>query len=355
MRVLQLIDSLQPGGAERMAISYAELLHKNGYASYLCCTRFEGILNENLNSEIGYLFLNKKSALDISAFSKLRRFVKENKIEIIHAHSSSFFFASLLKLSGLSIKLVWHDHYGDSDLLQYRKFKILKLFSKSFNGIISVNQKLKDWATANLKTERVVMINNFVPNTQNKNELFNLKGTQNAFKIICVANLRPQKDHANILRSFELLSTKINVTLHLVGNDPNTSHSRLILDQISASKNRDYIFYYGPQRNVMGFLKQADLGVLASRSEGLPLALLEYGKAGIPVVVTDVGKCSEVVNGYGEIVVPNNSTAFFDAMWKYYEDDKKRHLDAEKFQHHVLLEYSEDVIFKKIIEFYVSL
>ncbi len=72
MRVLQLIDSLRPGGAERMAVSYANLLHKKEQGSYICCTRGEGELKDQLSPEIGYLFLNKRSTLDIKAVTKLR-------------------------------------------------------------------------------------------------------------------------------------------------------------------------------------------------------------------------------------------------------------------------------------------
>ena len=54
------------------------------------------------------------------------------------------------------------------------------------------------------------------------------------------------------------------------------------------------------------FLHGADCGVLSSVSEGLPVSLLEYGMAGLPVIVTDVGQCAEVVgNGrFGRVVPP---------------------------------------------------
>ncbi|WP_034922800.1 glycosyltransferase [Gillisia sp. CAL575] len=355
MRVLQVIDSLRPGGAERMAVSYAKLLHKNGHASYLCSTRFEGILKENLNPDIGYLFLNKKYALDFTALNKLRKYIKNNKIEIVHAHSSSYLFAALLKLTGLSFKLVWHDHYGESELLHQRKFRILKIFSKYFDGIISVNHKLKNWAVEKLKTEDVTMINNFIHNKENRTIVNTLEGPADAFKIICLANLRPQKDHQNLLRSFELLPDEINATLHLIGNDPKTSYSKEVLKLIEQSKSRNRIFYYGIQTEIIEYLGQADLGVLSSRSEGLPVALLEYGVAGLPVIVTNVGQCKEVLNGYGLVVIPNNSEIMSEAILEYYEQKKARLEDALNFQRHVLLEYGEDVIYKNIIEFYSTI
>ena len=355
MRVLQVIDSLQPGGAERMALSYAELLHKNGHASYLCSTRFEGILKENLSSDIGYLFLNKKSSLDIIAFLKLRNFIKKNEIEIVHAHSTSYFFASLLKLSGLPIKVVWHDHYGESEVLKIIKSRILKLLSTSFDGIISVNKKLKDWAIENLMTKNVVMINNFVPDSQLSNFKQKLKGPEESFKIICLANLRPQKDHLNLIRAFEKLSEKISTTLHLIGNDPNTSYSTKIFQYISNSEFRNQIFYYGIQKDVIQFLRLADLGVLASRSEGLPVALLEYGLAGIPVVVTDVGECKEVLNNFGICITANDSELLSESIFHYSTDKFKREKDAVNFQNHIYSKFGEDVIYEEVISFYKNL
>ena len=48
MRVLQLIDCLRSGGAERMSVTYANALAKRIEGSFLCCTRKEGLLKKQL-------------------------------------------------------------------------------------------------------------------------------------------------------------------------------------------------------------------------------------------------------------------------------------------------------------------
>ena len=75
MKVLQLIDSLEAGGAERVAVNYANGLLDHLDGSYLCTTRAEGLLKSSLNKAVGYLFLNKKSTLDFKAILRLYRFV----------------------------------------------------------------------------------------------------------------------------------------------------------------------------------------------------------------------------------------------------------------------------------------
>ena len=130
-----------------MSVTYANALTKRIDASFLCCTRMEGLLENKYHPEVGYLFLNKKRTLDLQAFLKLRKFVKENKIDFIQAHSSSWFLALMVKLSLPKIKLVWHDHYGRD--LSRRKPGLLKYASKYFDGIITVNKDLEAWSKNN--------------------------------------------------------------------------------------------------------------------------------------------------------------------------------------------------------------
>ena len=59
MRVLQLIDSLDAGGAERMSVTIANALSTRIDRSYLCTSRKEGVLKSDLKKDVGYLFLRK--------------------------------------------------------------------------------------------------------------------------------------------------------------------------------------------------------------------------------------------------------------------------------------------------------
>ena len=71
MKILQLIDSLHPGGAERMAVNYANALNDRNHNSHLICTRSEGKFKMLLGNKVGYCFIKKKHALDIFALRRL--------------------------------------------------------------------------------------------------------------------------------------------------------------------------------------------------------------------------------------------------------------------------------------------
>ncbi len=353
MRVLQLIDSLRPGGAEKMAVNIANALVPQVDESFLCCTRQEGLLKNELKTEVGYLFLNKKSSLDLKAILKLKKYIKENNIGIVHAHSTSFFLAGLLKLSGKKFKLIWHDHYGESELLEQREFKILKVLSRFFDGIISVNTVLKEWAVKNLNCKKVIEIKNFIPEPDEAAEAkIKLKGVENDFKIICVANLRPQKDHLNLLKAFEMLEQGLHVSLHLVGEDPGTEYSASVLEAIKNSSFKEKIFYYGTQPEIISLLKQAELGVLSSRSEGLPLALLEYGMAGLPVLCTEVGQCREVVGKEIMLVRKEHPLELAAGINNYLKNPSLLKKNSTILSKRVEENYSQQKIIGDILMFY---
>ena len=353
MRVLQLIDSLRSGGAERMSVNYANALAKHIDASYLCCSRMEGLLKPELSPEVGYLFLEKKSTLDLKAYIKLRKFVKDNKIDLIQAHSSSWFLALIVKLGLPGLKLVWHDHYGRN--LNDRSIGVLKPASRFFDGIISVNAALKEWAEKNLNAKELRFFRNFLPDAPGRvsGEFSSLKGQQDSFKILCLANLRPQKDHLNLLKAFEMVEkTNPQISLHLLGKDEEGKYSKELKTFVRRNHLEGKVFFYGETKNVPELLLQADLGVLSSVSEGLPLALLEFGRAGLPVICTAVGECPVVVGKEGLLVPPADPFALSDAILIYLKDKKKRKAATENYQKKILEEYSEKNILPEVENFY---
>lgn len=346
MRIMQLIDTLRPGGAERMALNYFLALKKWGYDSYLVVTREEGLLADQIKYESGYNFLNKSSALDISALFKLKNIIAENKIDVIQAHGSSWFWAVLCKFSGSKIKVVWHDHYGGSENLAKRNSTLLIRLSKHFDGIISVSINLKNWAKHILKFKKpMIYLPNFVQ--QKSGPLKELLGNHE-LKLVCVANLRPQKDHFTLIKAFQNIQNKYDVSLHLIGrNFEDDYYYRL---KTLFLKN-PAVYYYGEVNSVGELLSDADFGVLSSSSEGMPLALLEYGLSGLPVICTKVGECGSIIGTDGLLIEANNIDALTNAMEFYIENTSIAKRDSINFQRRIQKDYSEGVVLSKFQKF----
>lgn len=311
--VIQIIDSLNLGGAEVLAVNIANGLQKTNINSFICCTRKEGILKDNICNGVGYLYLKRKSTFDISAIIKLKKYIKTNNITIIHAHSSSYFISICVKLILPRIKIVWHDHFGNSDFLNMRKKIPLNIFSVLFSTIIVVNNKLYHWSKNNLKSKNVVFLRNF-PFFNNLESKTLLKGSDNK-RIVHVAGYREQKDHLNLLNAFKLCNDLHSEwTLHLIGKDYNDSYSNQIKSFIRDNNLEDKVFEYGVCTDIKNILNQSTIGVLSSKSEGLPISLLEYGLSNLPIVTTNVGECKLFINDNRFIVPASNYKLLSDAL-----------------------------------------
>ena len=352
MRILQIIDSLEAGGAERMSVNYANALASTIEFSGLIVTRKEGPLLNQVDKEVVYLFLNKKSSIDIKALFQLRQFVRKNKIEVVHAHSTSVFFSFLLKLSLPNLKLVWHDHYGDSEFLIKRPSLGLKIIVPFFSGIVAVNQKLKLWAEQHLHFENVIYLPNFPSNEKEILRQTVLKGTQGK-RILCLANLRVQKNHFLLLD----VAKRVNIsypdwTFHLVGKDFEDDYSKQIKDSILEFKLENTVFLYGSKMDIQNILEQATIGILTSQSEGLPVALLEYGRQKKAVVVTNVGEIPLLIQHElnGLLVTSSDVDSFCDSLVELMENDALQTDFGNALHQTIMGQYSEEVVIKKYLD-----
>ncbi|SFC74536.1 Glycosyltransferase involved in cell wall bisynthesis [Zunongwangia mangrovi] len=349
MKVLQIIDSLHPGGAEKMAVNLFNELNKNDVESYLCVTREESLLKDEIVDFSKYFFLKRKRILDLRALRSLHKFVRANKIDVIHAHGTSYFIGFLLKFFiNTKIVFIWHDHYGDSEYLKDRNYKVLKQCSKYFDGVVCVNRQLLRWNKKMLLAHNYKMINNFVNLVESSEHKLTLKGKQ-CFKIICVANLRPQKDHHLLIDVFNEFFDNKEISLHLFGKDFKDSYSEDLKTKIEKTRN---IFYYGSHKITKDILSQADIGILVSKSEGLPLAILEYAMAGLPVICTKVGECPEVIGEYGIMVEPGAKKDIANAIEIYSRSEELRLQHGAGISIHVKQKFSAEVNISKFIDFY---
>jgi glycosyltransferase involved in cell wall biosynthesis len=137
--------------------------------------------------------------------------------------------------------------------------------------------------------------------------------------ILCLANLRPEKNHLMLIRAFNKVAKELpgfKMHLWLAGNVTDTVHVKAVTTLISELQLKEDVTLLGPIQNTSELLGQADIGVLSSTREGLPVSLLEYGMAELPVIVTNVGQCKEVVQDgkCGWVVESRDEKGFTDAL-----------------------------------------
>ncbi|MCR9183733.1 MAG: glycosyltransferase [Flavobacteriaceae bacterium] len=351
MKILHLIDSLNPGGAERMAVGYVNALADREFEVYLWSSREEGLLKNSIQPRVHYHFLNRKGPVGIKALQEAIHLIKKEKIQLIHAHTTSYVFGTLLKLFCPNIKLIWHDHHGNRSQSKANRKKSLVLCSRYFDAVFTVNQTLKDWHQKHLKTQNIFYIPNFV--SQPSIGIARTETNSRAHTIVCVANLRMPKNHINLINAFaEVYKSHPEWKLQLIGKVKDDDYSQILRSLIAQFNMEDAVSIMGEQVDVYSFLNKAGIGVLSSDIEGMPMSLLEYALARLPVVCTDVGYCSEVVQGYGKVVPPGDSNALAEALLFYIQNPDMAAADAAGLQKHVEGTYTAQAVLPDVIEIY---
>lgn len=323
-----------------MCVNISNLLYENGHDVTLCATRAGGPLEKSVTSGIKLHILGKKSSADFVTFRRFISIIKDNGIEIIHAHSSSLFWAIAAKFFIRKVKVIWHDHLG-LRVKDRKNSPIYRLLSGKIDGIIAVNEQLVDWSRKNMKVpaERILMINNF-PLLKDVDR----HPDPEFFTIVCLANLRPQKDHETLVRAVALLKEQDlpkKLKVILAGSHDDVDYFRKIKDLIQELGYEKTIEMPGSVEDTSSLLASVDCGVLSSVSEGLPVSLLEYGMAGLPVVVTDVGHCTDVVgNGlYGKVVGSGDAIRLSEELLWIFTNPAEAHVMGEKLKEHIENKY----------------
>jgi glycosyltransferase involved in cell wall biosynthesis len=349
LRIVQFIDSLHAGGAERMAVNISNILVENGHDVMLLVSRNAGPLLKKVSPCVKVNILEKKSFWDFSAFISFVKILKEFKPDVVHAHSTSVYWAVVSK-SVIKSKwqTIFHDHNGmRAKFSKYRNMPLI-LISPYIDKVIVVNATLKSWADKQLSVNQknILFLNNFPYLNPLQKHINN-----QSIKIVSLANLRPVKDHVTLLKSFSILVNEYkpqHIKLVLAGNTYNDAYQHEIETLIASSGLHERVEIRGEVDDVETLLADADIGVLSSYSEGLPVSLLEYGLAGLPVVVTNVGQCAEVVgNGTcGKIVEPHDARALASALKEYMEAPEKAQKMGMLFKKHVQENYGSAMFLK---------
>ncbi len=127
--------------------------------------------------------------------------------------------------------------------------------------------------------------------------------------VVQVARFRPGKGQELTYATMRALQKRLgDVRLLFVGDGP----QRALLERRVRDDGADWVSFLGIRHDVPALLRLADLAVLPSSAEALPMVVLEALGAGVPQVATDVGDIAAVLGTGGGLVVPTDDPAAFE-------------------------------------------
>ncbi|MEN2281251.1 glycosyltransferase [Algoriphagus sp. SE2] len=349
-KIFQLVDSLSMGGTERMSVNIANGLTEIGVESGLIVTRESGGLEEYLFPSVKKFIFNKKGKLDVFTFFRILSLLKKEAPDVLHVHQTSIFWGALLKKFLPKTKLIWHDHFGMSEQLDQHPRKEMDYLISSVDLIISVNEKIESYWK--LRFPRMSGSTYFIENFSGKLKAVPKRKLDGRFKIINIANFRRQKDQITLIRSLTGLKEKIgDFKVYLLGEFVEKDWLTQVKEEIEALGLQEQIEIVGPVVNVTPYIEMAHLGILSSESEGLPVALLEYGMGALPTIATNVGQCADVLeNGlYGELIPSKSPEKLHESILTIFNNYPKALQRGYQFQKQTEANFGPLNFFKKYL------
>ena len=322
-KVLHIITKLELGGAQKSTLDILRNLDRAKYRIFLVSS--DGLLADDAG-KINGLEVRLLSSLirqinpifDLKALIDLYRFIKENEIDIVHTHGSKAGIIGRWAAYFAGVPIIlhtihgWEFHERQNRLIKWLFIGLERLTAKITTKLIAVcHADIEKGLNYNIGARdkyRLVYygidyeaFKDVSLNSMIKRNSLGLK--EDALIIGMIACFKPQKAHADFIKAASLIIKEIpNVKFLLVGDGVLRPK---IVRQIRSLGLRDRFVLTGWRRDIPQILPVLDMIVLSSHWEGLPIVLLESMAAGLPVVATNVGGVSEIIqDGNTGFLVP---------------------------------------------------
>ena len=233
-------------------------------------------------------------------------------------------------------------------------------WAKKFDAILCASNPLAALSrqmTGN-KQKHVSCFPNFVVNCHGNRQFTNSTMQEGrTVSILCVANFRPQKDHFNLLNALSILKgQQVPFKAVLSGFVYDEGYYQQVISQLNRLRLNDDVTIVKNSGEVRALMAKADIGVISSSSEGMPLVLLEYACVPLPVVTTMVG---EIAKSFDEnmvwMVQPENAQMLAEALQAAIKDKQASNQKAIALHNKVQKDFGADEATARLHEIYLSI
>jgi glycosyltransferase involved in cell wall biosynthesis len=292
------------GGAEVLAARLARRLRDAFRFSFVCLDEL-GTLGQQLRDE-GFRVevLGRRPGVDWRLAFRLGRLLRRERIDLVHAHQyTPFFYAVTSRLLGGRQPVLFTEHGRHfPDYPRRKRLLANRLLLGRRDRVVGVGEAVARALVRNegFSPRRVAVLYNgidlgrFDDAAHDGERVRRDMGVGAAdLVIIQVARLDHLKDHATAIRTFERVVRECpHARLVLVGEGPEREKIQHLAVQRGV---KDQVLLLGLRTDIPRLLHAADVFLLTSVTEGIPLTLIEAMAAGLPVVSTGVGGVGEVI------------------------------------------------------------
>jgi glycosyltransferase involved in cell wall biosynthesis len=373
INLLYIITKLELGGAQKQLLNLIRRLDKERF-NILLFTAQDGLLVGDASSISG-LILNRSKYLecpinpfkDSLALIEIFLFIKKNKIDIVHTHSSKAGILGRFAAKLARAKVIVHTVHGwsfnncQSNLKRIFFIWLERLAAEFTDKLIVVSGHDMDIGLENRigTTTKYTIIRygidygEFAVKEKNIKEELGIPSDNSI--VTMVSCLKPQKRPQDFIRIASLVAKELSkVKFLLVGDGILRS---TVEDLIDKFKLQQKVILLGWRKDIPRILSVTDVLVLTSLWEGLPIAVLEAMVSSKPVIATDTGGVSEVIRDAdtGFLAKPGDVNAMSEKLIILLRDGRLRQIIGQRAKDSLGLDFSVDNMLNNTQRIYVSL
>lgn len=308
MRILQVINSMETAGAEKIVSELIPLINTNIDAKcdlLVLKSNNEFLLNELKNMENLVVHeLNCGSVYNPLITFKIARIIGAYDIVHVHLFPAQYFVALAKCISFSSTRLVFTEHCVTNSRIESYFFSYInRLVYRVYNKTVCISEEIQQFYIkyTGLKQASLPLIRNgidlkriYSAEKVNLNDFFVTSPGVNIKFIVQVSAFRKQKDQITLIRALQYLP--LNFKLILIGVGPEMNRARKVVDELSLTSR---VVFLGLRNDVPSILVSSDYNVLSTKYEGMSLSCIEGMASGKPFLASDVPGVNELVNHFG--------------------------------------------------------
>lgn len=296
MKILHVIDTTGPGGAETLFVELCKRFNRDGHKSYALLRGKGWVYEQLVGAGVDTFLYDCKGSFNVSFVFFLVRLIRQHKIDVIQSHllGSSVYSALAGMLASVPVISTFH---GTVDVAQNERFLALKFAAVNRSAkIVCVSELLRDDLLARTPIDRnkIVLVKNGIDCERfSPSVLSSLRAEHNlsadAFIVGALGNLRPAKDYPTAIRAMQLVVAQ-DPSIHLLiaGDTEHALYAELtaLVEELQLNRHVQFVGFCDRPPE---FLAGLDLYLLASKTEGLPFSVIQAMACGRAVLATRCG------------------------------------------------------------------
>jgi glycosyltransferase involved in cell wall biosynthesis len=304
IKVLECIRQGQIGGGESHLLSLVENLDRSAFdpivLSFTDGPMVQRLKEMNVDTSVIYT----EKPFDVRKWKEVRKFIKENQVDIVHAHGTRANSNILWAAKSLNIPVVytvhgWSFHQDQNPVVRSIRVMGEKYLTSKSDINISVSASNQQSGKKYIKSFDSVVINNgidqrkFNPQKPFKNIRAELGIREDQQLVLFIARFTGHKQPLALIKAFaKAVISNPEMHLLMVGDGDQKSEA---VDLITKFNLSDRVTLSSFRQDVPDILAAADIFVLPSLWEGLPIGLLEAMAMGKAVIASNVDGTNEIV------------------------------------------------------------